>query len=115
MPPNARMFRNNVGVGWIGQQLVTRPGTVLLKDARPLHAGLCEGSSDLIGYTTIEVTPEMVGRQIAVFTALEVKTPTGRATPKQLNFIEQVRKSGGIAGIARSPEEAANLIKNSLK
>lgn len=116
MPANARIFRNNVGVGWIGTRIVTdRPGIVSLRDARPLHAGLCEGSSDLIGYTTINITPDMVGRQVAIFTAVEVKTQTGRATPAQLNFIEQVRRAGGIAGIARTPDEARNLIQNSLK
>jgi hypothetical protein len=87
----------------------------MLKDPRPLHAGLCQGSSDLIGYTTIKITPEMVGKDLAIFTALEVKTTTGRATPKQVNFIEQVRKSGGIAGIVRTPEEAVNIIQNSIK
>jgi hypothetical protein len=108
------MFRNNTGQGWQGQRLQSRPGTVLLSDPRPLHAGLVKGSSDLIGWKTITVTPEMVGRKLAIFAAVEVKTERGRITVDQLNFIEQVRSAGGIAGIARSPEEARNLLETYL-
>lgn len=108
----ARLFRNNVAMAWVGQQLHSAPGTVTLRDARPLHAGLCPGSSDLIGWTVREITPDMVGKKVAVFTAIEVKAERGRASAEQVNFIEQVRLNGGIAGIARSHEDALNLIQN---
>lgn len=80
------IFRNNVGV---------------LKNAAgiPIRFGLAVGSSDLIG-----IDPG--GR----FLAVEIKTPTGKATPEQLRFIEAVRARGGIAGIARSPAEALALL-----
>ena len=80
------IFRNNVGV---------------LKNAAgiPIRFGLAVGSSDLIG-----IAPG--GR----FLAVEIKTPTGKATPEQLRFIEAVRARGGIAGIARSPAEALALL-----
>jgi hypothetical protein len=80
------IFRNNVGV---------------LKNAAgiPIRFGLAVGSSDLIG-----IAPG--GR----FLAVEIKTPTGKATPEQLRFIEAVRSRGGIAGIARSPAEALALL-----
>ena len=80
------IFRNNVGV---------------LKNAAgiPIKFGLAVGSSDLIG-----IAPG--GR----FLAVEIKTPTGKATTEQLRFIEAVRARGGIAGIARSPAEALALL-----
>lgn len=106
------IFRNNTGMGWTGNHNRTTDGSILIRDARPLHAGLTKGSSDLIGWTTREITPDMVGQKVAIFTAIEVKSERGRATAEQLNFVEQVRKSGGIAGIARSPQEARNLIEN---
>lgn len=81
---------------------------------RPLNSGLCVGSSDLIGWTTVEITPEMVGRKVAVFTALELKTKKLQATKEQLNFIEQVKLSGGIAGIVRKIEDVQE-IKNGYK
>lgn len=92
----AKIFRNNTGS--------------LKQGNRTVHFGLCRGSSDLIGWTPTVITPEMVGQTVAVFTAIEVKTPKGRATKEQKNFIDQVKNAGGIAGIARSAEDAKNII-----
>lgn len=108
-----RMFRNNTAKAWVGKSVrFTRPqtitvksGDVLVTEARVLHAGLCVGSSDLIGWKPVTITPDMVGKQIAVFTAAEIKTDTGRATAEQINFIEQVNKAGGIGNIYRNVEE----------
>lgn len=113
----ARMFRNNVGSGWQGRSgsiKVTSDGSkyITLASPRPLKAGLCEGSSDLIGWTSKTITPEMVGETVAVFTAIEVKTATGRASKEQINFIRAVIDSGGIAGIARDEAQAVHIIKN---
>jgi hypothetical protein len=44
----------------------------------------------------------MVGQQLAVFTSIEVKTPTGRLAPLQANWLDAVQNAGGIAGVARS-------------
>jgi len=71
------------------------------------------GGSDLIGWTPVVITPDMVGRKVAVFTACEVKTAGGRATEHQLNFIAQVLKAGGMAGIARSPADAVAITQQS--
>jgi ribosomal protein S19 len=101
-----RLFRNNVGTGWVGKTIHHHNGRVILENARPLDAGLCKGSSDLIGWTTVEITPEMVGKKVAVFTALEVKAAKGNPTDEQLCFIENVKKAGGIAEVVRSKEEA---------
>jgi len=68
------------------------------------------GGSDLIGYRRVTVTPEMVGREMPVFAAIEVKTAKGRATKDQLRFIEHIRNAGGIAGVARSVDEARLIL-----
>lgn len=93
----ARLWRNNTGC---------------LRDERGqmVTFGLCPGSSDLIGLRRVRVTPDMVGRDVAVFVAVEVKTPKGRPTRQQLSFIEHVNAYGGLAGIARSPQEANEII-----
>jgi hypothetical protein len=81
-------------------------------DPRPIDAGLVEGSSDLIGWTTVTVTPEMVGQKLAIFTAIEVKKNIKSVvSAKQLNFLTVIKNAGGIAGLARDPEEAARLVK----
>ncbi len=93
-------FRNNIGA-------YMDP-----KTGRPIQYGVCNpGGSDLIGWTPVVVTPDMVGKTVAVFTAVEVKTPTGKATQHQLNFIAQVLKAGGFAGIARSPGDAVAITR----
>jgi hypothetical protein len=94
--PGLRLFRNNVGG---------------LKDqnGRFVQFGLHPGSADLIGWRTITITPDMVGKQIAVFASVEVKAPDGRLNPEQQNWLEQIRKAGGLAVVARSPEGAAKF------
>lgn len=93
------IFRNEVGTFWAGRVLHRAADQVTLGGARPIPCGLCVGSSDLIG-----LSPD--GR----FLAVEVKTAKGRPTKEQTNFIEQVKRAGGIAGIARSPEQALEII-----
>jgi hypothetical protein len=65
-----------------------------------IQAGLTKGGSDIIG-----IAPD--GR----FLAVEVKTTLGRIRPEQTIFLDVVRKAGGIAGVARSVEEALQLIQ----
>lgn len=108
--PDTRVFRNNVGRGWVGET-VGRAGAVLtLRNPRPLHAGLVEGSGDLIGWRSVTITPDMVGRKVAVFASVEVKSPTGRASEAQVNWAARVKEAGGLAGIARSVEDAEIIL-----
>jgi len=95
-----------------GDTKVFRNNTGTLRDAngRPVQFGLCKGSADLIGWRTVTITPEMVGQRIAVFTSIEVKTPTGKVQPEQQQWLEAVQAAGGIAGIARSVEDAKALL-----
>lgn len=94
-----RLFRNNTG---------TLPDP---RTGRPIQFGLAKGSADLIGLRTITITPDMIGQQVAVFTSIEVKTPTGRVTPEQRNWLEMVQQRGGLAGIARSVRDANEILR----
>ena len=94
---DTRLFRNNTG-------------TLRDQHGRPVSFGLCKGSADLIGYRTINITPDMVGQQVAVFLSIEVKTPTGRIRPEQQQWLETVQAAGGIAGVARSVEDALRIM-----
>jgi len=91
-----RLFRNNTG-------------TLRDQHGRPVSFGLCKGSADLIGWRTVTITPEMVGQQVAVFTSIEVKTPIGRVKPEQQQWLDAVQAAGGIAGVARSVEDALQI------
>lgn len=98
--PDCRLFRNQVGS-------LPDPRT-----GRLVTFGLARGSADLIGWRVVTVTPEMVGRRLAVFTSIEVKTTTGRLTPAQHNWLGVVRAAGGIAGVARSVTDAEAVLSN---
>jgi len=86
-------------------------GSVVLGNARPLHAGLCKGSSDLIGYKSVIITQEMVGQRIAIFAGPEAKSETGRMSEEQAAWCSVVRGDGGIAGPFRSVLEALDLFR----
>ena len=95
--PGLRLFRNNCGK---------------LRDpaGRWVEFGLHPGSGDLIGYHSLVVTPDLLGRRLAIFSSVEVKTETGRPTEQQVHWAEAVRAAGGFAGIARSPEQARLIV-----
>lgn len=94
-----------------GFMLRYQVGTFLTMNGDPVKIGEV-GVSDLIGVTGYVVKPEDVGRTIGVFTAMEVKTATGRVRDEQSGFVARVLKLGGIAGIVRSPEDAEKLISD---
>jgi len=71
-----------------------------LKTGQFVTSGVPPGYSDLSGHRKSD------GKAIY----LEVKTPTGKATIEQINFLEQMRKTGAIAEIVRSPKEAIELL-----
>lgn len=114
----ARLFRNHVGLAYQGKAIrVTRacsvrvePGDVVIEKARLVKAGLCVGSSDAIGWTSRVVTPDMVGKRIAVFTAAEAKSEQGRLTPEQDNFLKQVEHAGGIALECRDVDSSVDAL-----
>lgn len=105
----ARLFRNNTGMAWQGKVRKNRDGSITISDPRPLHAGLVVGGSDLIGWTPVRITQEMVGDTVAVFTAVEVKAGT-KASKEQLAFIAAVQKAGGRAGIARTDADLTAIL-----
>jgi len=97
--PQLRLFRNETG-----QLPDPRTG-------RWIQFGLAKGSSDLIGFKTIKITQDMVGSSVAQFVSIEVKTPKGRSTEIQKNWLQCIKSAGGISGVARSIEDAIKLLK----
>ncbi len=118
------LFRLNTGKGWIsglGPKGVSRltDGSVLIKAARPIPLGFgapngdtITGACDLPGWTCIVITQDMVGHKIAAFTSIECKSDKGKATPEQNNWMTQVIKAGGIAGVVSTPEQAKAIIND---
>lgn len=92
-----RLFRNQVG-------------QYKLADGRYLTSGLCVGSSDLIGYYPVTITPAMVGRTVAVFVAVEAKGPRGVVRKPQQQFVDAINHAGGIATITKSSDLTPALV-----
>ena len=92
LAPYAVVFRANVGSG-------------VTYDGRHFSTGLPRGFSDLFGFRYSD------GRMFFI----EVKTPKGRISSEQKHFLEQMRKYGAVAGVARSAEDALNLILEKQK
>ncbi len=96
-----RIWPNVSSKVWVGKYIGrTGGGDVVLRGARQIKAGLCVGSSDLVG-----IAPG--GR----FLALEGKTGKAVATKKQKRFIEVVNDLGAIAAVVRSTEDVAKLLR----
>lgn len=93
-----QLYRNNIGKAKFGSRWVAYGvGGV--------------GGSDHIGYLPVRITPAMVGHIIAVFVGAEAKRPIGgEYTDKQKDFLRSIKSAGGIAGFARSWQEARALV-----
>ncbi len=96
--PTLRLFRNQVGQ-------LPHP-----KSGRYVQFGLAKGSSDLIGFKKVKITPDMVGKEIAQFVSIEIKTNKGKPTQIQKNWLNYIHESGGISGVARSIKDALNIL-----
>ena len=84
---------------------VWRNNTGAYKDGnRYIRYGLCTGSSDIIGIS-----------YSGKFLCCEVKTAKGKPTNDQINFINVVKSKNGIAFVARSAEEAIQLLNEQEK
>ena len=93
-----RLFRNNVG------------GFRTL-DGRFIRTGLCVGSSDLIGWRSVTITPDMVGTKIAQFVRLECKVGRKGPTKEQAAFAETLKQAGGLAAIVRTVDDVRRSLE----
>lgn len=109
---NNPLWRNNSGAFKTPTGRWVRFG--LGNDSEAVNAVM--KSSDLIGGTRTFITPDMVGKTLFVFTAVECKPPDWHMIPSddrakaQLTFIELVRRHGGLAGFATSVDDYRKII-----
>ncbi|WP_338230978.1 VRR-NUC domain-containing protein [Lactiplantibacillus paraxiangfangensis] len=79
-------------------------GKVKTEDGRWFDAGLPQGFPDLFGFRHSD------GKIFFI----ECKNETGRPRKDQVKFHEFLQRKRMIHGIARSPEDALNIINNNL-
>ena len=89
-------------------------GTFFTLDGRYVDIGEV-GASDLICCVPITITPDMVGKRIGVFAAIETKKVNDSTTKKrkeaQGKFLARIRALGGFATIARNTADVDNALK----
>ncbi len=94
----AKLFRNNRGAVKKGDHWIT-------------YGVGPKGASDLIGWREVTITADMVGKTLAQFCAVEVKSPIGRATSEQIDFVLKVQRAGGLAQVVKSLAELEILMR----
>lgn len=104
------MFRVHVGRYWAGRVVKqwSSGGVqyVTLASAQSIQMGVT-GQSDYNGWHSMTITPDMVGRRVAVYVAVEGKAgDAGRLSAEQARHLEIVREAGGIGLVVRSPDDA---------
>jgi hypothetical protein len=57
----------------------------------------------------------MVGKKIGVFVAIEVKSKSGKLSEQQVDFLAFIKNAGGFSGVARSIEDASEIVNNTTK
>ena len=108
----ALVWRNNVGACEDRTGRIIRYG--LCNESAQMNRSLA--SSDLIGVMPMTITPDMVGKTIGVFTAVECKhsdwhlTSGDQRAQAQKRFIDLVRSVGGIGGFVSDPAQVAGLL-----
>lgn len=113
----ARLFRQNVGLAWVGTKIERGsgravwlgPDDIVIRQARPFRAGV-PGMSDLGGWVPVTITPHMVGGWLAVYTQVEIKKHS-RVSDEQRQWIEVVNAAGGRAGVARSSADLRQILQ----
>jgi hypothetical protein len=102
LQPNQRRFRIVSSLAWVGQAKRLKNGLVVIKGGVPVRTAP-EGFFDLCGWNEIVVTPDMVGKKIAVFVGAEIKSEHDRLSKFQRLLGECLEKMGGVWEIIRPP------------
>lgn len=119
-----RIFRNAVGSGYSPHAVYAALGCIYdpeLKKRVEKHLnkgifqyGFGKGSSDLIAIQQVTITPDMVGKKVGVFCAIEVKDPDHKTDrdhlERQQKFINVIKSLGGRAGFATSPLDTYDIL-----
>lgn len=118
---NCVLWANPSGNGVVGKIIKSKEGVYTVKGQRAKFGGP-DGCSDFIGASSIEITPEMVGKNIAVTILIETK-PEGWRPPticqknswktftQQYYFIRAMRALGCYAGFASSESDIIDIMQ----
>lgn len=112
------LLRNNNGACYNDEGRLIRYGLGHISGKEEYSSG------DLVGWTRVTITPEMVGKTVAIFTVAEVKPTSftikdqyrsGSREFKQEKFNELARSNGGFGMIVRSGHDLKHAIEHFMK
>jgi hypothetical protein len=104
-----RLFRQQSALAWAGKVIARTATTITLSHPHAIKIGT-PGIADLGGFTSVTITPEMVGQTLAVAIQIECKGAKTRVTPEQRNFLAMSARLGVRCGIARNSYDARCII-----
>ena len=108
MAESEKLIKNRVrhAINSSGKALVWNNPVGTLSDGRGgyIAVGLGKGSCDLVGF--------VIGS--ARFFCIETKTATGKLRADQIAWMNVVRKNGGVAEVARSVEDAIDILQRAI-
>lgn len=114
----ARLFPMTVGKFWgpyhkgrritKTETVTLQPGDVVIRGGHMVSVGFT-GLSDTLGGSPMTITSEDIGKTVMILTAVEVKAGADRLRPGQPEFLAAIKKMGGRAGVARTPEDAISI------
>lgn len=114
----ARLFPMTVGKFWgpyhrgrrinKTETVTLQPGDVVIRGGHMVNVGFT-GLSDTLGGSPMTITSEDVGRTVMILTAVEVKAGKDQLREGQPEFLAAIKKMGGRAGVARTPEDAISI------
>ena len=107
---NVTMWRINVLKGFMGKYFRNPNGSVTIQNPRWISSGVPKGFPDLIGIKPVKITEDMVGQTLGQFVFIEVKSEHGRLSQEQKLFQTLLKSNGAIGGVAKSIDDAKNLI-----
>ncbi len=97
------IFRNNRGVFRRGKRFIRcgipEPRPRKQKNGEFKESDDAMKGGDFIGFTQVEITPDMVGQTVAVFLNLEVKAKGDSLKSGQIKWHNFIIKSGGKSEI----------------
>ena len=83
----------------------------------PVQNGMGAPILDFVGCKLQTITPEMVGKTVGLYFAVETKAPGGKATERQLQTMADIQKAGGATFVydGRNTAEFADWLSKLYK